>query len=119
MLQEPIWHMHKSEYVLENETCILLCKIQMDHPISCTRQNLESINKKKRICQLADFPIKVDHKEKMKEGKNLDQNTEKSPEKLKIFVISWTSLKAPVAIGVKIYKDTLTKQIPQVEHIFS
>ena len=71
--------MHKPESILENEmhkilwdfeiqTDHLISNIQTDHLISTRRRDLVLVNKKQRICHLADFAILVNHRVKIKEN---------------------------------------------------
>ena len=60
--------MHKPESVQENEIHEILWDfgIQTDHPILARRPDIESINKKKRICHLVNFAVSADHRMKIK-----------------------------------------------------
>ena len=59
-------YMHKPERQTD-------CQIKVGTP------DLAFINKKKRICQQADFDIPVDHQVKIKESKQLDKYGTSSP----------------------------------------
>ena len=45
----------------------------MDHLFSARRPDLIIINKKKRICKIADFAIRADHRVKLKESEKKDK----------------------------------------------
>ena len=55
------WYLHKSEFVIENETheILLDLEIQTDHSISTRRPDLESIHLKK--CHLGIFAVLDDY----------------------------------------------------------
>ena len=54
-----IWHKHKLELALEDETfkILLYFEIQTDHRVPATRLELVLINKKKKTCQLMDLAV--------------------------------------------------------------
>ena len=45
----------------------------MNHSIPAGRPDLVLINKKKQTCNLADFAVPVDYREKMKESQKTDK----------------------------------------------
>ena len=67
--------MHKTEFVLENETRELFCdfKIQTDHLISARRRDLELDNKNNRFCRIVFFAVLADHRVKLKEGEKKEK----------------------------------------------
>ena len=67
--------MYKPESDLKNEIHIILrdFEIQTDHLISARRPGRVLINKKKRICNLVDFSVPMDHRVKIKEREKIDQ----------------------------------------------
>ena len=69
--------MHNPAPVLENDTHKLLWDfdIQTDHLISARRQDLITINKKKRkkICKIVNFAVPADHRIKLKECEKRDK----------------------------------------------
>ena len=60
--------MHNPAPVLENDSHKFLWDIQTDHLIPARRPDLIIINKRKRICKIADFAVPVDHRINLKEG---------------------------------------------------
>ena len=62
--------MHRLEYVLEKERHDLLRNFEMqtDHQFSTRIPDLQRVNEKE-ICQIMDFAVPVEHREKIKESK--------------------------------------------------
>ena len=62
--------MHNPVVVLENDTHKLLWDFnkQTDQLIPARRPDLIIINKKKRICKIVDFALRVDHIINLKES---------------------------------------------------
>ena len=98
--------MHNLESVLKNEThkheLVWDFEIQTDRLLSVRRLNLivvhkEKKKKRKRTCQIVDFAVLADHKEKLEESEKKDKYLDlarelKKPWNMKVKVI-------PIIIG--------------------
>ena len=69
------WYMHNPAPVLENDSHKLLWdfNIQTDHLIPARRPDLIIINKRKRICKIADFAVPAHHRINLKESEKKDK----------------------------------------------
>ena len=67
--------MHNPASVLENDSHKLLWDfdIETDHLILARRPDLIIINKKKRICKIADFALPANHRIKLNECEKKDK----------------------------------------------
>ena len=67
--------MHNPSSVLENDTHKILWgfDIQTYHLISARWPDILIVNKKKRICKIADFAVPADHRIKLKESEKKDK----------------------------------------------
>ena len=85
--------------VQENDTHKLLWdfNIQTDHLIPARRPDLIIIDKKKRICQIVDFVVPVDHKINLKECAKKDKYLDLARELKKLWNMKVTIV--PIVIG--------------------
>ena len=89
--------MHNSAPVRENDTHKPLWdfNIQMDHLIPARRPDLIIINKKKRICKIADFAVPTDHRINLKKCEKKDKSLDLARELKKLWI-----MKVSTVIGV-------------------
>ena len=92
--------MHDPASVLENDTHKFLWNldIQTDHLISARRPDLIIINKRSRICEIADFAVSADHRIKLKECEKKDKYLDFARELKKRWNMNVTII--PIVIGV-------------------
>ena len=93
------WYMHNPALVLENDSHKLLWdfNIQTDHLIPARRPDLIIINKRKRICKIADFAVPADHRINLKESEKRDKYLDLARELKKLWNMKVTIV--PIVIG--------------------
>ena len=101
--------MHNRAPVLENDTHKLLWDfdIHTDHLISARRPDLIIINKKKRICKIADFAVSADHRIKLKECEKKDKYHDLARELKKLWNIQVTIISIVIGAFGTITKGLL------------
>ena len=100
------WYMHNPAPVLENATHKLLWdfNIQTDHLIPARRPDLIIINKKKKICKIADFAVPADQRINLKESEKKDKYLDLARELKKLWNMKVRIV--PIVIGAL---GTITK----------
>ena len=91
--------MHNPAPVLENDSYKLLWdfNLQTDHLIPARRPELIIINKRKKICKIADFAVLVDHRINLKESEKNDKYLDLARELKKLWNMKVAIV--PIVIG--------------------